>query len=298
LGLRGAEIELNSPPGVQRIVVAGDSFAWGWGVNDGADFSDQLMLGRSDREVMNLGVINFNTFQEKKYFERVQERFHPDVVVLAFCQNDVVGATYDFLAPGPASRAASDIDESRGLHRIKRFIAEHSAIYHLANDVVMSHRGLMQAAVAAGIKDQLDGYDELDYNLRPFLKQYPPELDEQWNAAVSQVLDFKSIADSHGMRFIVAVIPALQSVDPDALEASLATSKYAPGDFDLDRPNAALGELAHGNGIEIVDPTAVFREATARGEKLYLIGDQHFNAEGHRLFAKAIAEYLDRSSQP
>src|SRR5512147_415396 len=63
LGLRGAEVELNPPPGVQRIVVAGDSFAWGWGVNDGADFPDQLMLGRSDREVVDLGVINFNTLQ-------------------------------------------------------------------------------------------------------------------------------------------------------------------------------------------------------------------------------------------
>ena len=115
---------------------------------------------------------------------------------------------------------------------------------------------------------------------------------------MTQLLQFKGVANAHGARFIIAIIPALQSVERSALEASLATSKYEISDFDLDRPYAALADFAHKNGVEMVDPTDVFRAAESRGANLFLKGDLHFNPEGHRLFAKAIADYLDATTHP
>ena len=296
LGLRDREIELKKRAGVQRIVVAGDSFAWGWGVNDGDNFASRLMIGRPDREVINLGVINYNVVQEMKYFERVGEQLQPDVVLLAFCMNDIVGSTYDFLARR-VGRPPARHEPARGMLRVKQTIADHSVVYQLANDVVMTHRGLMRLAVRLGLKDVLNGYEALDYNVRPFLKQYPLELANEWNTAMAQVLQFKSITDAHGVRLIVAIIPALQSVERSALEGSLATSIYETDDFDLDRPYGAIASLAQQSGIEFINPTAAFRAAESLGIRLYLKGDMHFNAEGHRLFAKTIADYLDGAAR-
>jgi lysophospholipase L1-like esterase len=295
LGLRNKEFPLTKQDGVERIVIAGDSFAWGWGVSDGDNFPDQLGAGRSDLQVINLGVINYNIVQEMLYFERIGEQLQPDVLVLAFCENDVVGSMYNYLASRPAPISAGDDEGGMG---IKRALANHSAMYRLANDVVTSNRGLMRLAVRLGLKDGLSGFEDLDYNLQPFLKQYPPELLEQWNTAMSQLLEFKTIAAQHGIRFIVAVVPVLQSVEPSALLGSLASSSYEVEDFDLDRPYVALAAFALQNGIEIIDPTAAFRTAESQGTRLYLKGDMHFNSDGHLLFAKAIADYLDRGSHP
>jgi lysophospholipase L1-like esterase len=45
-------------------------------------------------------------------------------------------------------------------------------------------------------------------------------------------------------------------------------------------------------GIPLVDLTADFNEANARGEELYFATDGHWNPEGHRVAAEAIFESL------
>ena len=46
------------------------------------------------------------------------------------------------------------------------------------------------------------------------------------------------------------------------------------------------------HGIEVINPTELFKRRAASGANLYLPRDMHFNKEGHRLFAKEIQEYL------
>jgi len=297
LGLRGPEVPTVKPEGVQRIVVVGDSFVWGWGIDDGQTFPDQLGAGRSDRQIINLGVIGYGLLQEMQYFQRMAAALAPDAVVLSFCENDVVATTVDFHRHGGSGSDSSTGLAAQGSYgvatKLKRWLSQSSALYRLANDVVMSNKSLMRLAVQLHFKDGFGGYDELDDNLRPFLTRYPSDLDRQWRLAMQELLEFKQWADANGIRFIVAVIPALQSVEDDAFRASLASSSYEPADFDLDRPYVALAEFCRENRIELVNPVTAFREAESRHERLYLVGDMHFNPQGHRLFAKAISDELD-----
>ena len=291
LGLRNREIRLNKQPGVTRIALAGDSFTWGWGVNDDETFAALLEVGRSDRETINLGVIGYGLVQEMHYFRRVGAQFKPDVLLLAFCENDVVSATHDFLARPTHHGHETTPHEPRGVARLKRLLSDSSATYRLLNGVVRSHHGLMRIAVGLHLKDSYD--DVLDDNLAPFLKTYPPALESQWSATLAQLLDFKALADAGGARFIVAIIPALQSIDINALRQSIAATRYEVGDFDLARPYRALSKFCLENGIELVDPTETFSKAQSNGTVLYLRGDMHFSAAGHRIFAKSISERLD-----
>ncbi len=58
-GLRDKEYDLNKTEGKKRIVIVGDSFTWGFGVNDDEIYSERLESMLSNTEVINLGVTAF-----------------------------------------------------------------------------------------------------------------------------------------------------------------------------------------------------------------------------------------------
>jgi hypothetical protein len=81
-GQRGPEHAKARTPGTPRILVLGDSQAWGDGVADHETFSALLDGGRV--EVVNLAVIGYGTDQQLLALERTGAAYRPDVVVVAF----------------------------------------------------------------------------------------------------------------------------------------------------------------------------------------------------------------------
>jgi hypothetical protein len=91
-GLRDREFSMTPPPGRTRIMMLGDSLAFGWGVEQHETSSkvlEQLLLksGR-DVEVINTGVGNYNTEMQVAYFLERGFRFKPQYVVLNYFIND------------------------------------------------------------------------------------------------------------------------------------------------------------------------------------------------------------------
>jgi lysophospholipase L1-like esterase len=85
-GLRGAELRPKQP-NERRILVLGDSFAYGFGVSSQETFAARLEEKLGVR-VINAGVPGFGTAQELAFFERYADEIAPDVVVLQFFGND------------------------------------------------------------------------------------------------------------------------------------------------------------------------------------------------------------------
>jgi lysophospholipase L1-like esterase len=97
-GLRGAETTVEKPIGVRRIAVLGDSIAFGYWVAEEDGFPRQLEAmmnpagATGDRvEVLNFGVPGYNLDQEIEALRMKALAFSPDLVVLAFCLNDLEG---------------------------------------------------------------------------------------------------------------------------------------------------------------------------------------------------------------
>ena len=98
-GLRGREITYDKPAGVNRILVLGDSFIWGYGVADEEVLTEvlaeRLQKGSGHYEVLNGGVSGWGTDQEYLFLKEEGFRYRPDIVVLAFfIVNDPTNNSY------------------------------------------------------------------------------------------------------------------------------------------------------------------------------------------------------------
>jgi hypothetical protein len=96
-GLRGPETTVDKPGGVRRLAVLGDSVAFGYWVAERDGFPRQLeglLQGRTGGErveVLDFGVPGYNLDQEIETLRAKALEFAPDVVVVAFCLNDLEG---------------------------------------------------------------------------------------------------------------------------------------------------------------------------------------------------------------
>ncbi len=94
LGLRGADIMLEKPEGVTRIVCLGDSFTFGEGVREEHTYPARLeaiLSGRLSGErfqVINAGVQGYGTLEELYLYGLVCDPLRPDVVIIGFVLND------------------------------------------------------------------------------------------------------------------------------------------------------------------------------------------------------------------
>jgi lysophospholipase L1-like esterase len=91
LGLRGGEIGARTQ-GVPRVLVIGDSYTFGWAVEEEQSYPRQatLLLSAAGREVeiINAGIPGYGTRQERALLAELLPVLRPDVVVLGFVMND------------------------------------------------------------------------------------------------------------------------------------------------------------------------------------------------------------------
>jgi hypothetical protein len=92
-GLRGDADTPPKAPGEYRILVLGDSFTWGIGVESAETFPAALERrlregARRPITVVNGGMPSYGTVQELAFYRAYAARFEADMVVLAYYLND------------------------------------------------------------------------------------------------------------------------------------------------------------------------------------------------------------------
>jgi hypothetical protein len=184
-GLRGADVSLEKPPGVYRIMMLGDSTTLGWGVP--LEDTTARLLEReleaaahgSQRrfEVLNAGVGNYNTVQEVASYRQKGRRFKPDLVVLVYFINDAEPIGRELKAP----------------------LLRHSyAIVFLASRLDALLR-------AAGVRPAW----------KPYYRSLYDEGQPGWHAATRALQDLARITRDEGTKLLVAILPELREINGD-----------------------------------------------------------------------------------
>lgn len=84
-GFRDKEFEIDKK---KKIAFIGDSFVWGYDVEQNERFSDKLQMLLPEYEILNLGISGYGTDQEYILLQKWINTFKPDIVFLVFSKND------------------------------------------------------------------------------------------------------------------------------------------------------------------------------------------------------------------
>lgn len=307
LGLREHEIAVARPRGRRRILIVGDSIAFGSGLEVGERFSDLLGHELGDSvEVINAGVPGWGNDQELLFYEQRLRRLRPDVVVLTFTgNNDVVNnALAGALLEGgtkPRFELAADSLvmvppkpplKLGAMVRVKQLL-------HRSRLLVFTKRRLMRRSyrrqVHAETSQQLHGFESYRDLSHWSAYENPPDdaTETAWKVTEAILSRFATDCRADSARFILFAMPLKLEVD-DAWRAGVIKGTHAdPSRLDMAYPYRRLSTYCAARGIEFLYPVDRFRAASAH-ETLYFQKDSHPNVRGNAL----AADYLRGVLQP
>jgi lysophospholipase L1-like esterase len=294
-GFRDREYDLVKPPSVRRIVVLGDSIAFGTNLDVADTFPERLEVtyGVSGRpvEVLNLAVAGYDTLNEVVFLEQTGLAFSPDVVVVGYCINDLgshsvnlalirVLEKYDVLTRHSRlfQWLTSRADAAQQLLGQEFQVGESEEEFARTNRewIVPVRDDATLRRIVGGMVERLEA--ERPRISHPFLPWYLSE-----NRIGKLRFAFERLArDARDGRFrvVVLLIPFLDDEGrPDLYRAA----------YDVVRHEARRA------GFDTIDPTEELRAAGF--ERLMLrregsVDVVHPNAEGHAMLAKALHEGL------
>src|SRR5688500_10064208 len=162
-GLRDDEVIIPKPAGVRRILVLGDSVAYGSSVPRQDTFANRLerISPRQSGpvEVINAGVMGYTPYNELQYYLHRGKDFGADVVIIAFCMNDVANPRLHWGdAPGvkfpPEAIPNQVYDRDHILPRVRQLQAEEEA--RRKSSTAASSRLLSQSRVYTSLRRGID----------------------------------------------------------------------------------------------------------------------------------------------
>ena len=256
-GLRGAEFPRAKPAGVRRILLLGDSLAFGYLLEERDSVSAQLQTlldgraGAGRTHVVNAGVPGYDLANVAGLLERRGLAFAPDVAVVVTGPGDVHDA-------GTRKNAAGervDLGRELALYRLVQTSALANAMQwlgfralRLLDPTLPLTRGLHAEVLSA-------------------------ELRRAWDRYEGDVARLAALAAAHRLPLLLVLVP---------------------GELQLFSESTTLGrrwaDLARRHGVGFVDLLPAFRPVRRHG--LYLPADGHPNAEASAIAAREIAQWL------
>jgi hypothetical protein len=255
LGFRSREI-VPKREGEYRVMLLGDSFFWGVGVEASETIAAAIEeAGKSRISAHNFSVVGYNTVQELIVAKSYVGRLQPDHIVLGFfVGNDMVSNALTFVDED-GNYATSDGMEAKVRHEIKRRIGIlfHSVIYRIFALHVHVPRIRYQIATSQEvIARSFELLQELDV-----------------------------LAKRAGARFSVAVLYPRDSVQGGLVEA-WSGSRHA---------GELIASFCRDNSIEVLDLIR-YMNTPEHNEMYFFEQDGHPNREGNQVIARTIVSHL------
>ncbi len=275
-GFRGPEVVKEKQPGKPRIMVIGDSFTFGMGVNHEDAYPTQLqnILDRKKRpsEVINCGVVAHDMWQYNEMLLRKALPYRPDLILLGLYQDDIRTSIPPFTgAGGYAGKNYFEREARDGF--MSRF-----SLWNLLTNVnalieykYRSHRGytyvkrIEERKKKIGPSNPTNEYYRIMAGKKEKLKY--AEFAEALERFVETVRDA-------GADVVVVMIPdSVQLNEPDLQEVNRIVKRMC-----ADIP------------VPFVDATPFLEPG---GDSLYLFPfAAHNNPKGYRIIASAIADKM------
>jgi hypothetical protein len=245
----------------------------------------EQLLNESDAqarwEVLNFGVSGASTAQELVLFREVASRYHPDIVVAAFYMgNDVTDNSSEL---SHNLRIYFEIDDhdrltqrpfnvTRG--KLSAWLNAHSRLY-------VWQKAIRHGVEQGGIHKSLASTDDGRHR-------------RAWELTERLIVALRDEVERRGSRFVLALYPAAEQVDPRQWDAMLAQAGDRRDEFEQGYTERRLLEICEAHDVSVVSMTETFRGAIGvpGAPALYNNGNGHFNHAGNLLAARLIFRFL------
>lgn len=280
------------------VLVLGDSFAFGWGVEFDKAFPslvEQQLKQTVSARIINAAVPGTGPSDQLRLLKKLWPVERPAVVVVAlFVGNDFTdvgmgGAEQFLIEDGFLFRNALGNASSGPAETLGRALLRRSRLLQALAPLRQRWFGSMGDSALPR---------EWDEWLREFALVHLAEPPERTRLAIKQTLGvLDEMADYCGprsARLLLLIVPRSYQVyerESAAMRKALAVS---PEQVDLDKPQRVLREWAARAGVDAVDLLPSFRRRAAEApeSRLFYFPDAHLTAEGHSLAAEALHPVL------
>ena len=272
-GLRDEEYPYQKPEGTYRILVLGDSFAYGDGVQRSEAFPEileSLLKKHGSFEVINTGVTGYGITQETLYYETEGYKYEPDLVMLVFFHNDLTDLVKEKEPPKPKFQLVD------GQLVLRNFPYPHPSELETRDgeeEWLSAGEVLMQPLRLSETRALIEGALETKAPrcLNPF--NPPAYWEYAWQTVEAILRRLSESVEEHGSRLVVVTIP------PHKEWIGCWTSPEAE----------VMDYICTSERIAHIDLLPGFSQ---EGKQPYFRRDLHWNVEGHRLAAHNIYDQL------
>ncbi|MFB0534945.1 MAG: SGNH/GDSL hydrolase family protein [Anaerolineae bacterium] len=290
-GLRDDEVSYQKPPEEYRVLALGDSFTVELEVEKEqvwTEILEELLSTEGAAQVINAGTRGYGSDQEYLFLREEGLKYSPDLVLVAFFVNDVL---------------SNRLDHQEGRKYAKPCFVLRDGQLHLtnvpppqppANPLKSLGRLLERSYIYRSAREVLETSSpgELPAYCQVYQTDHMPEWEEAWKVTEAILVEMQRLAESADAQLFVCYLPEQNQVS-DSQWNQMALRSGEASSYDRERPNYLLGELCARHGIPYLDLTPAFRQHIAAGGPYpYFPVNAHLNAEGNRLAAQLIYEYL------
>jgi hypothetical protein len=317
-GLRDNHFSKNKPEDVYRILVLGDSIPFGNAVRSAETFPNQLETLLQERqlfpgkrvEVINSGVSGYTPYNELHYYLTEGRKFSPDLVIIAFCMNDIVNPrlhwnyTGDTLSQIP-EEAIPNLDYDRNViqplmkHQKESLEARLNRTRSMFTALLSRTRTWQFISSRVEILLPDEGQQRLRDQLPDMERTIPTYITGEDNLSIERLMD----PESSEWQWLRGMYDQIQdAVRSDGIPLAIAIFPLAyqmdPGYPHL--PQTLFTDYCNRTGANCLDLLEGFGQHT-KGE-IFLLGNGrrydiwHLTKNGHRITAEIIAEYLIQQS--
>jgi hypothetical protein len=323
-GMRGPVFPYDKPQGTYRVVVLGDSFIDGYSVNQQDRVTEDLssMLAKQLQrpvDVIPMGVAGYSNDQELLWLESEGFKYHPDLVILMFYDNDIMYNTSDSYFRGgkpvfklngsdltltnvPVPPPTADSSSPALITNIKDWFKSFR-LYILAKNTLHNIPWLYNFAIKVGIAKvppadttNANSVAPMPYEFLVYQKNPGSNVTYAWNVTAALIERMKQESANNGAAFLAFHIPFTASVYQDQWNNMKRAYGYTDNDWAVSEVTRNFLEICSTESIQCLDPTDEFIQAAStlgkENQRLYYVDDPHWNANGHHLGAQILEEYI------
>jgi hypothetical protein len=304
LGLHDYEFPVEKPPNTFRILMVGDSFTEGEGVEANETFSkvlERILRGKSSTvnyQVINAGCGSYSPLLEYLYLKNAGLKLAPDLVVLFYDLSDVYDdiqytriGRFDStgipigVSPTPGNRSENWL--GRQLIGLKDFFKDHTRLYNFVRLRIgryiegSGHKGIELGNI------QYDKYAMLREN-------YTPANDSDWSLSYKYILLIRDMLKANGIDFWVVVYPYGLQVGTREFVEGRQYWGFKTDTVYSTKPQGFMEAFCRRNGVQAVNICEDFKSLSQTVYPTYFDFNGHWTARGHEL----VAELLDRKLTP